>query len=310
LFEQKRTPTIDFFNDEEVSQLLKNQILLSSEKAGWGNDIHLTYYYAYPHEELPECYTQQHGILIYSDKRATSSQSERKMNGRYQNEKLGIGHIVLMPANISKWCYTDKEHNYVLLSLMPARLATVTQELIEADRIELVPHFAHPDPLIHQISLALKSELESNGLGGLLFVESLITTLCLHLLREYSIHKPTVQEYADGLPLHMLQQAVEYIHTHFDQNIKLSELANMLGISQYYFCRLFKQSMGLAPHQYLIQYRIECAKQALKWQKSSITSVALQCGFANPSHFARHFKRLVGISPKAFLKDIGAAQRA
>jgi len=71
-------------------------------------------------------------------------------------------------------------------------------------------------------------------------------------------------------------------------------------MSQYYFCRLFKQSVGMTPHQYLIRLRVERAKQLLKRSDLAIADVALQCGFSHQSHLSFHFRRLVGMSPKTF----------
>lgn len=108
---------------------------------------------------------------------------------------------------------------------------------------------------------------------------------------------------ADGLPKYPLNKAIDYIHAHLEQEIKLLQLANSVGMSQYYFCRLFKQSMGVSPHQYVLRQRVERAKQLLRRQQFSIVDVALQCGFASQSHLNRHFKRIVGVTPLTFLKQ-------
>ncbi|WP_258001471.1 helix-turn-helix domain-containing protein, partial [Fischerella thermalis] len=61
-----------------------------------------------------------------------------------------------------------------------------------------------------------------------------------------------------------------------------------------------KQSMGIAPYQYVIQQRVEKSKQLLKQGKVTITDIALQCGFANQSHFTKHFRQITGVTPKAY----------
>ncbi|NEQ26925.1 MAG: helix-turn-helix transcriptional regulator, partial [Microcoleus sp. SIO2G3] len=86
------------------------------------------------------------------------------------------------------------------------------------------------------------------------------------------------------------------------QEISLNAIADYLGISRYYFCRQFKQSTGLSPHQYVIQQRVERAKQLLLQGKMSIANVAQVCGFTHQSHLNRHFKRLTGVTPKTLLK--------
>jgi AraC family transcriptional regulator len=103
-----------------------------------------------------------------------------------------------------------------------------------------------------------------------------------------------------GLSASKLQQAIGYINEHLHLNLTLTEIATELEMSQYYFCRLFKQSIGMTPHQYLIQQRVEQSKQLLKQPETKIIDIAHQCGFANPSHFARCFRQRMGISPQQF----------
>jgi AraC family transcriptional regulator len=97
-----------------------------------------------------------------------------------------------------------------------------------------------------------------------------------------------------------LSRSIEYINEHLSQNLTLTEIAAELDLSQYYFCRLFKQSIGMTPHQYLIQQRVERSKQLLKQSEQKIVDIATQCGFANPSHFAKCFRQRMGISPQQF----------
>jgi AraC family transcriptional regulator len=109
---------------------------------------------------------------------------------------------------------------------------------------------------------------------------------------------------ADGLSPAKLAQSIEYINEWLHKNITLTEIATELNLSQYYFCRLFKQSICITPHQYLIQQRIERSKQLLSQKDIRIVDIATQCGFANPSHFARCFRKAMGISPQQFRESI------
>jgi AraC family transcriptional regulator len=98
-----------------------------------------------------------------------------------------------------------------------------------------------------------------------------------------------------------LQGVVDSIYASLDRNIRLTDLATIAGLDTYHFCTLFKQSMGTSPYQYVLQQRIRRAKQLLKLNKEmAIADVALQCGFANQSHFTRRFRQQVGITPKAY----------
>ncbi|WP_026098569.1 helix-turn-helix domain-containing protein [Kamptonema formosum] len=69
---------------------------------------------------------------------------------------------------------------------------------------------------------------------------------------------------------------------HLDQELALPDMAEVAGMSQYYFCRLFSQSMGVAPYQYVIQQRVERAKGLLKERRLPLADVALACGESQP----------------------------
>ena len=74
-------------------------------------------------------------------------------------------------------------------------------------------------------------------------------------------------------------------------------------MSPHYFSQLFKESTGITPHQYVIRCRIDRAKDLLKQGKLSIAEIAKEVGFVDQSHLHRHFKRLVGVTPKLFFKQ-------
>lgn len=97
---------------------------------------------------------------------------------------------------------------------------------------------------------------------------------------------------------HPLQRAIEYMRENLSQNITLEKLAATVNLSPYYFARLFKEEIGVAPHQYLIQQRVERAKQLLMEGNLNLAQIANYVGFADQSHLSRHFKQQLGISPK------------
>ncbi|WP_293028014.1 helix-turn-helix domain-containing protein [Moorena sp. SIO3I8] len=122
----------------------------------------------------------------------------------------------------------------------------------------------------------------------------------MNLLRQHAATKPQLPIYQGGLPLRQLQQIIDYIDTNLDRDIKLAELARLLDMSQFHFSRLFKQSIGMSPYQYLIQQRVERAKQLLKLKDRLIVDIALECGFNSHSHLSKKFREFTGMTPKAY----------
>lgn len=293
-----RTVAIDFTRDSEVLQVFPSGSLLSSQPGQW-NGIHLSYYQHPPHE-IPETVSNQHLILVHLE---IPTQAEQRLDVQFQADQFQVGDVLIVPAHTPHYARWDTEHRYLILSLDPTAFLSAVQSTESWNRAELVPHFATADPLVHGIGLALKAELESNGLGGRLYVDSLSTTLFTHLLRHYTAQKPILPAQEGGLPTYRLRQVLEYIDAYLDRDLTLAELAAVTQMSPNYFTQLFKHSTGLTPHQYVIQRRIESAKQLLIEGKLTIADIALQVGFAHQSHLNRHFKRWVGVTPRIFLNN-------
>jgi AraC family transcriptional regulator len=289
---------IDFMKDSEVLQVFPSSSLLSSQPRQW-NGIHLSYYQHPPHE-IPETVSNQHLVLVHLE---IPTQAEQRLDARFQKDQFQVGDILIVPANTPHYARWDTEHRYLILSLDPTAFLNTVLSMESWDGAELLPHFATADPLVHGIGLALKAELESNGLGGRLYTDSLSTALFIHLLRHYTAPKPILPAQEGGLPTYRLRQVIEYIDAYLDRDLILAELAAVAQMSPNYFTQLFKQSTGLTPHQYVIQRRVDRAKQLLLEGKLAIADIALQVGFAHQSHLNRHFKRWVGVTPKVFLNN-------
>lgn len=113
-----------------------------------------------------------------------------------------------------------------------------------------------------------------------------------------TITSPTLGFKNRGLTRTQLQQVLDFIHTHLDRDLSLTELAKVINLSPTYFASAFKQAIDISPHQYVIQQRVERAKVMLKKTDFAISDIALQVGFSSQSHLTQQFKRITGITPK------------
>ena len=103
-----------------------------------------------------------------------------------------------------------------------------------------------------------------------------------------------------GLPPRALQRVRDYVESHLEDNISLETLAATSGLSMYHFTRAFKQSQGVTPHHYLLQRRMERARELLTGTDLPLSEIAFACGFSDQSHFSRRFRDLVGVPPSTF----------
>ncbi len=285
---------IDSTKEDDMLQIYPWSSIFSSNNLGWYG-IHLGYYRIPPHS-IPQKISQQHLILIHPQL-PLKINVEQRFGNRWEKNQIQDGDIIIIPAHIPHQASWDREHSYIRLSLEPEKLA---HSVSLTDVVELATCFQKADPLILGIGLALKTEVESKGNSDRLYIDSLTNTLSLHLLSHYSTKKVSIPEYTDGLSKYKLRQIVEYINDNLDRNFSLAELAALINMSPSYFSYLFKLSTGYAPHQYVIRLRVERAKKLLLQEKLTIADIAYSLGFAHQSHLNRHFKRLVGVTPKKF----------
>ncbi|MBD2465703.1 helix-turn-helix transcriptional regulator [Oscillatoria sp. FACHB-1407] len=270
-------------------------VLLSSGTLTW-NGI-LLEHLKFPPLDISDFYAARHHLTLQL---RMPKKVELKTNGKFNYQQLLPGNVCITPFQHLHAVRWQDEMEVLSLTLEPEFVAHAVQESVNPERVELMMHRGQKDPLIREILFALKAELEAGCPSGRLYGEAMGTALAVHLLKCYSTLKPSPTVYVDGLPQHKLNQVLEYIQVHLDQDIKLIDLADCVGMSQYYFCRLFKQSMGVSPHQFMLQQRIERAKQLLQQKDLTIADIALSCGFKNQSHFTTLFRKFIGSTPKAF----------
>ena len=222
--------------------------------------------------------------------------------GKTYTGMYGQGDICITPAKTPLFARWDIEDNYLRIRLKTQFIETVASETMETngDRLELMPQFRMRHPQIEAIAMMLFTELQRSPSGSRLYLDSLTNALAVNLLRQFSVAKPQLPIYEGGLPQSQLMQILDYIDTHIDQDIKLSDLARLLDMSQFHFSRLFKQSIGMSPYQYLIQQRVERAKRLLKQTDQFISDIALDCGFNSHSHLSKQFRQLTGMTPRAY----------
>jgi AraC family transcriptional regulator len=272
--------------------------ILSSKDRGWDN-IQVEQF-QHPAGEGKTYYTNEHSICL-----SLASRPIRLLQIKGEKTYVGLygkGDISITPAKTTFFARWDSEDRFVQIRLSSHFLQSVAEETLNLnpDRLELIPEFRIRDPQLEAIAVLLLTELQQNLGGGKLYVESLTNVLGVHLLRQYATTQPRLAVYEGGLSERQLLQVVNYINEYLDREIKLVDLAKLLGMSQFHFSYSFKRSLDITPYQYLMQQRVERAKQLLKQTKRSIMDIALECGFNSHSHFGKQFRQLTGMTPKFY----------
>ncbi|NCD12445.1 MAG: AraC family transcriptional regulator [Epsilonproteobacteria bacterium] len=132
-----------------------------------------------------------------------------------------------------------------------------------------------------------------------LLIESKLIAALSYLITHYTQKSlPSLFTCKDKKSFSMV---IDYIHAHLDGDISLDDLSYVAKISKYHFLRLFKNHIGLSPHQYIMAERTYKAK-TLILKGESLSLAGLHAGFSDQSHFIRSFRKIYGYSPKTLLQ--------
>lgn len=164
--------------------------------------------------------------------------------------------------------------------------------------VEFVELYKSNDPLIQNIGLTLLETSAKDDVAGGLFADSLIQTLTLHLLTNYTHASKVPTVSTGGLSGFRLNRVIEFIDANLENDISLGDLASVADLSQFHFSRAFRKSTGKTPQQFVMQQRLERAKLLLARPDLPIVEVSLRSGFKNQSHFTSWFRRYTNFTPK------------
>ncbi len=294
--------TIDFTNRQAAAQVLPQAPSVDSYHTAWKG---LTFiHYCHPPHETVEHRLLQHSLVITDPK--SCFQAERCLEGKFKRYAHGNGRVDVIPAFLNHRTNWDREVEFSVIAICPTLLNQTPQQCMPHE-IELIPQLSIDDPVIQQLALALKLEIQTNCMSGRLYGELLGAALAARLAANYAVSKPSIEFKASGLPQSQLAQVIDYMRANLIEDISISDLAKLAHMSESHFSRSFKQSMGTAPHQYLMQQRVERAKQLLEKRSATISTIALDCGFANQTHLTKVFRQKTGMTPKAYQAQSNAA---
>ena len=290
----KEAIAVDFSQETATSSIILPPSL-SSHQADW-TGIYLQYHDCLSHK-TPEHYPAQHVIAIQTK---GFVEAERKLGDRYRQEQVRVGDVCLVPAHTRHWIHAKGEQGLILLSIEPNEISKILPADLDANKLELLPHFARADPLIYHLGLSLKKALQTNTLDSRFYAESLSVALIAHLTQFYTAKNPVLNDVFDENI--KIKQAKDYIHAYLTKKLSLQAVADTVGVSKYHFCRIFKQSTGLTPWQYVIQQRIKLAKQLLKNSQLSIWQISDRLGYSNCTQFTNFFRQHTGVTPSDYRK--------
>ena len=261
-------------------------ILLEHHSSGEAENVHVA--------------PQTHAVTVQL---TPSGPLEWKQEGSAQKAfRKEAGRVCVFPAMSPVSVRTRSTGELLIVALTPNFLRLAAHELTSSS-VELTPRCDLDEPFLRSVSMALHAELQAGNPGGRCYGETLATAMAVHLVRHHS-STSSARILDGGLAPAQFRRAIDYMHAHLSEDISLHRVAEAAGLSAFHFSRLFKRSAGVTPHQYLIRARLERAKELLIKSREPMADIAVQSGFCDQSHFAMHFKRLYGVTPKAFARKL------
>jgi len=166
------------------------------------------------------------------------------------------------------------------------------------------------DSRIRGLMTAVNIEKASGFPSGKLFLQSIDLALAALLVRTYSVSVNTRRPIKGGLSDFGRRNVIDFVRSQISTDISLADMAAVTGLSITHFSHLFKTSMGVSPHQFVVQQRVQRAKELLATLNLRMIDIALACGFKTQQHFARIFRQVCGVSPTEYQRaKLGARLR-
>lgn len=248
-----------------------------------------------------DIYCLNHLVILHLD---VAVDLDWKMGGEQRHGRIEPGQFNLVPAFEPYSLRSPDLGDYILVALEKPFFAKTAAEVGRPGDLSLTPVWGGTDPLVREIVMALGAEVAAGMIDGGAYSESLAQALAARLIHQYSKEPVRPAEARGGLSRRQLRHAVEYVHQHLAQNISLENIADSAGLSPFHFARQFRRATGIPPHEYVTRCRVERARDLLIRPGMTIADVAVQVGFCDQSHLARHYKRVYGLTPGAFARTI------
>ncbi len=280
-----------------TSELYERPALTSSAALAWPG-VRLERYQL-DAMALPAHFHAQHLLLVHQGPQPVVF--SHRNGSRVMVDQYRRGDVGLYPAGEYGPFGWDGPVDITHVHLDALALETRARRDLDLRYFALRQRFRCADGLLAQLSQQLLAAVGHPPALGPLYAESLVTTLCYHLIAHHAtFERRLVGESGGRLPAAVLARLDAYLEAHAEGPVTLEVLASLANLSVFHFARRFKHTTGRAPYQYVLDWKIRRARALLRAGELPVAAIGDALGFASPAHFATAFKRAVGQSPRAF----------
>ena len=239
--------------------------------------------------------------------RGEANIEERELTGPWEQSKARAGTFYLTQTDtpyLMRWqgkgntCF-EVLHLYLGLELVDRAAMSLN---LTSSRIRMQDVSGGEDAFISGILSGLIAEMQSSVIANPLFVNGLLESLTVHLLRQYADTKAKIKLRSTLLPTWKLRRVLDHMEAHLAEPFDLDCLAALCGMSRFHFSRSFRTTTGQTPSGWFMQRRVQKASEMLRKTNVPIIEIALEIGYESPSHFAQVFRRVTGVSSRDYRK--------
>jgi AraC family transcriptional regulator len=232
------------------------------------------------------------------------SDGETRINGGSRSTLTDArGKLTFVPigSSVEGWnCFKGR-----VSSVFAVHLAPPTSEHYANEISDVPPSLYFENNKLKATLQKLQSVLDGSGINDRAYAETLGLLLLWEIRHAADPQFSQLKPIRGGLTALQLRRIKEFVDVHISKGIEVSDLASLVGLSQFHFIRAFKNSVGLSPYQYVLSERISVAKEMLSKRDLSIADVALAVGFSDASQLNRVFRKLIGVTPTVYRREIG-----
>jgi AraC family transcriptional regulator len=210
------------------------------------------------------------------------------------------GQMILGRRNTERWVRT---HDLQVLAITISDAALAAAGDGTNSEIDLRRTIDLRDARVSALVRAANAERIAGFPSGRLFLDSVEQALAVALVNRLGVSSPPLRIYRGGLTPTRLRKVTELVHARFDDDLTLEQMAEAADLGRTRFSQMFRRSTGQSPHQFVLNHRVERAKEMLHSAEMRVLDVAVACGFKTQQHFARVFRQICGISPTEYRQE-------
>ena len=206
------------------------------------------------------------------------------------------GAIAQLLSSGEKDQFQCKE-NYTAIEL--SLRSDFIDKIVDKENFAFDSRFNFHDPFLYTLVNDLCKSAYSRT-SEYLYIESLVTICAIHIATTYMVSNKRIFSLKGKLSSCQLQRVIAFIRESINRTVTLEELASHCHLSVFHFSRLFKNTLGISPYQYVLRTKIEYARSLIK-NKQAVGEIAYNLGFTDSAHFCNAFKKLMGHSPLQYV---------